>query len=96
MHRAPNPSNILILTQNLLRTQPLILRPIVLQQHLRPLQHNLHIHVPHAHRFLAAVDVIRLDDRVVVWSRADAELALRVCFGEGGEEGGGEEAVHAG
>lgn len=80
----PNSSDALVQAGNRL-LRPLQLLPASLLEEVRLLQDLLLGHIPHADGLNPAVDVVALQDGVFLRSRGDADLDLRVGFGEGRE-----------
>lgn len=66
-----------------------ILSPLTLEQQLAFLSYLLHLQIPHADRFLSAVDVVSAQDRVFVRTRRDVDADFGVRFAQVGKNVGG-------
>jgi len=86
MIRTPYASDVLVLRENILPSNLLVLFATSLHQQLGLLEHLLHLQVPHANGFLAAIDVVASEDWVFVWTGRYSDLDLRMRFREGHEE----------
>ena len=76
MHGTPNPSHILVETDNLLATDLDVLPATVPQQKLRFPQNLVFLQIPHTHGLMPAVDIRGTQHRVFARSRTDTEFRL--------------------
>jgi len=95
MHGAPNSSDALIRADHGFPSDQFILLARVRDQELDFLEDLFFLEIAQADRLFAAVDVVRLDDRVLVRPRRDAELGAGVFGCEIGQQRRGQERLHA-
>lgn len=80
----PDAPDTLVRAENRLICPSELLSTSFLQQ-IRFLKNFIHFEISHANCFLAAIDIVSLDDGVFVWTGRNADFNLRVSFGEIGK-----------
>jgi hypothetical protein len=94
MHRTPNAPHALVGADHALSADEFVLLAGVRDEELEFLQDLLFFQVAHAHGLFAPVDVVRLEHRVFVGARGDAELRAREPRREVRQHGRREERFH--